>query len=698
MTERRVSVRLAATGGQQLKAELVEIGQAGSRALDTIGPAANAASHGLDGVGQSSRAALQQMDALAARATRIASIMRATGMHDGSIMDRVNAATGVNSAVARSQTDIDAYGQALDDVRAKYNPLYAEIQRYRDVLGEIRQAHATGAISADEMAQAISRERQASLASIAALKGRTGAIDQVSRASRRAALRLTQLGYQFNDVGVSIAGGMNPFVVLAQQGTQIAQIYGDGQGGVRQAFRDTGSMIAGVVGRFPLLTAAIAVGTLAIFGMRDAINETSDMTVTMGDTALAVWQVISEGLWDILKPAVDAIAPWFEAAWNAVVDITVLAGNALINATLVTADGIATTIGVLPGVFESVFALAGAAALSKLHDMLWYAGEALNKFARMVNDTFGANLNTANFETQLSWLSDKSGVLSRAGHDAQTAGQDAIGDFFARAQAQLDEDPLGGFFDAVSARAGDNARRRREEEEKGKGGKGRGGRSRKSPAEKELEEVEELETGWAAVLGKLDEYWKEAQDIGPAVGDVLVSTFKSAEDALGDFLKTGKFGFRDLIDSFLIDIAKLSFRQNILGPLAKSLSGGLDTLIGGGLNILFPLNSTGTGTLGLPSFDGGGYTGNGPRAGGLDGRGGFLAMLHPDEDVVDRTRGRRGVRAAPIINISLNGAAGNSEIRSMITAGVQEGLRTYDRQQLPQSVDRVSRRPRVNAG
>jgi hypothetical protein len=38
------------------------------------------------------------------------------------------------------------------------------------------------------------------------------------------------------------------------------------------------------------------------------------------------------------------------------------------------------------------------------------------------------------------------------------------------------------------------------------------------------------------------------------------------------------------------------------------------------------------------SFAGGGYTGDGPRSGGLDGQGGFMAMLHPQEDVIDRTR------------------------------------------------------------
>lgn len=40
----------------------------------------------------------------------------------------------------------------------------------------------------------------------------------------------------------------------------------------------------------------------------------------------------------------------------------------------------------------------------------------------------------------------------------------------------------------------------------------------------------------------------------------------------------------------------------------------------------------------MKSFDGGGFTGNGSRSGGMDGKGGFAAMLHPNETVVDHTK------------------------------------------------------------
>lgn len=43
----------------------------------------------------------------------------------------------------------------------------------------------------------------------------------------------------------------------------------------------------------------------------------------------------------------------------------------------------------------------------------------------------------------------------------------------------------------------------------------------------------------------------------------------------------------------------------------------------------------------VASYDGGGYTGSGARIGGMDGKGGKLAMLHPREKVIDLTRGQR---------------------------------------------------------
>ena len=56
-------------------------------------------------------------------------------------------------------------------------------------------------------------------------------------------------------------------------------------------------------------------------------------------------------------------------------------------------------------------------------------------------------------------------------------------------------------------------------------------------------------------------------------------------------------------------------------------------------------------TKGFGSWDGGGYTGSGSRSGGIDGKGGFVAMLHPQETVIDHTKGQR---SGNTVNVTVN--------------------------------------------
>jgi hypothetical protein len=51
----------------------------------------------------------------------------------------------------------------------------------------------------------------------------------------------------------------------------------------------------------------------------------------------------------------------------------------------------------------------------------------------------------------------------------------------------------------------------------------------------------------------------------------------------------------------------------------------------------------------------------GVRAGGIDGRGGFPAILHPNETVIDHTKGQ-GMGASVNFNISTVDAAGFDEL------------------------------------
>lgn len=68
--------------------------------------------------------------------------------------------------------------------------------------------------------------------------------------------------------------------------------------------------------------------------------------------------------------------------------------------------------------------------------------------------------------------------------------------------------------------------------------------------------------------------------------------------------------------------------------------------------------------LALASFDGGGFTGSGPRSGGMDGKGGFLAMMHPNETVIDHTKGQTMGGGVTVNVIESNEKAGTQETRT----------------------------------
>jgi hypothetical protein len=110
------------------------------------------------------------------------------------------------------------HGAALDDLRARFDPLFAASRRYELELREIAEAERLGAISATGAGQA--RERAAQ--SLAPLSGQ---LRQVGTVAQNTGAYVTQLGFQANDVMVMMAAGQNPMMMAMQQGTQVSQVF-----------------------------------------------------------------------------------------------------------------------------------------------------------------------------------------------------------------------------------------------------------------------------------------------------------------------------------------------------------------------------------------------------------------------------------------------------------------------------------------
>jgi hypothetical protein len=92
---------------------------------------------------------------------------------------------------------------------------------------------------------------------------------------------------------------------------------------------------------------------------------------------------------------------------------------------------------------------------------------------------------------------------------------------------------------------------------------------------KTKKDAKEALTGWEAVTAAVSDYAKEAREIGADLGQSLVGAFQSAETAVADFVRNGKLEFSGLVTSMIADLAQLAARRFILAPLTSAVSGAL---------------------------------------------------------------------------------------------------------------------------
>lgn len=264
--------------------------------------------------------------------------------------------------------DVEAYGRSLDQLRARYNPLYATVVQYKQAQVEIRNAHAVGAISADEMTEALSRQRQATLRSIDVIKGRNKALADTPAIDSGRGFQTANLAAQFQDIGVTAAMGMSPLQIALQQGTQLSAVLST----MDRPVMGLAAAFASVLSPLSLVTiGVVAAGAAAIqyFGsiMSDGeksaeiLREQADLidraARTWGDAVPALQQYIDQleraREQSELLQASDAIADqkWAKARAD-IVDVNVELANAV--DLLITAGGQDENIRKLQRAFNEV--------------------------------------------------------------------------------------------------------------------------------------------------------------------------------------------------------------------------------------------------------------------------------------------------------------------------------------------------------
>tara|TARA_R110000851_G_C13102466_1_gene568881 strand:- start:15913 stop:17859 length:1947 start_codon:yes stop_codon:yes gene_type:complete len=535
-----------------------------------------------------------------------------------------------------------------------------------------RLGNASGAASNGmrSVATAANAEAGAVTAATAATRAYNAAMMMQDKAIRSTLQQRSMMIYQLNDVGVSLASGMNPMLVAVQQGSQIFQ------NGFAPALRTIIDLAKGFVVTFWPVATVVGAVALAIGGMTNEINKTSKVTVGFGDTFKAVGQTLWNTFTNFIKPVTDSIGSVFAQAWTIAADATRTALNYLINSMV----GAVKTIGVL---WSGLPAAVGEVSIKMANAIISGIEWAINGASRALNSFIG-KYNEGLTQMGQKTLPTFGGIdIPRASNPFEGAGASlgqGLGDV-----ANENVDYIGGFYDSVKDQAIKNAIAGNKDLAKAAG-----------EAAKELERqsaaydkivtganqfiegqrlsVETLGMSAEAIAAAkyeqelLNKAANDNIDLTPQQTEqlgLLAQGMAAAEEAARLMTEAYEFG-KGVFTGFFEEIrGGISEGKSLWESLASAATNALDKItskaldmamngvwdmifgafsggFGGGMGSGMAGTSSITGSSGgfFPGFAGGGYTGSGSRSGGMDGQGGFMAMLHPQETVIDHTRGQ----------------------------------------------------------
>ena len=288
-----------------LAADAKSAGTAVAQAMDTVadaereaGDAAKAAAAGvsvatkaLEAQQAAATTATRALSQLTAQERQASAAMRAANGNSVNSASAINARLGVRDSFAGPDRakEIADYGRALDDLKARYSPLYAAQRQYKAQLAEIREAEKIGALSAREAAAEITRTKAAFAGQATMLRAQQS--PSSSAWSKLRTDQKTNVTAQGFDVFTSLAGGMNPALIAAQQGPQVIQAFG----GVSETLSALRGLLTPVTLGVAGLTAAVALGAVAwndyLTKTKEAATVASSFGQAQGISAREIEQV-----------------------------------------------------------------------------------------------------------------------------------------------------------------------------------------------------------------------------------------------------------------------------------------------------------------------------------------------------------------------------------------------------------------------
>lgn len=508
--------------------------------------------------------------------------------------------------------------------------------------------------------------------------------NSAARSMRMASFQSRNLMFQLNDIGVSLVSGMNPLMVMAQQGSQIATIYGPEEGGLGRALQETAKMAGRATRMLGPFALAAAAGAAAVGGMTYEINRNSEAQVGFLGVLQATWNVSMREIYNnAVKPFAEDVKAAWEWMWSGVTWST----KTFVNSFVVTVGTLAYSIEW--AVQAAWIALKGGseALINLLSGMLTgfvnFVSTGINALIAGVNgftNVIGAEAaaNMFGLSTQLPTIPTMHFEVDFGDAAAEFS---ALNDTYGKAFEWLtNEDHAGNFFAAIRDEAIANLPEAENEVDKLA--------SSLWKAKKEAESLAEqlmggLKSAWTGFFNDF------AQQLGQGV---------SAWQAFA----TAGLNALSSIGQKMVDLAASQLFDQIFG-----------SVLGMGITKVNPIGLMGNSPINLLAANGNAFMGgnvvpfarggvvNGPtlfpfaKGTGLMGEAGPEAILPlrrgPGGRLgVEAANGNGGARTEVIVRLSNELRA---EFVSIANGEATRVVQSYDRQVLPASVQRINRNP-----
>ncbi|MDP5308433.1 phage tail tape measure C-terminal domain-containing protein [Paracoccus spongiarum] len=618
MAEKRVSVRLAAVGGRQVRAELEGVGEAGSRGFGRLSREMEAANARMAGftrkVGVAAAAAvaaataagiamvrsgLQTVDAQAKLAqslgTTVASIqtLERAGELAGVSMSGIEQATKdltrrLSQAAAGSGPAADALerlGLTASELLAL--PLDQRVGAINAAIAEFvplaQRAAVAGQLFGEEGSIAMSRIDTATLRQATEDVRAFGVV-----VSEQGADRIERTNDAISRLGLVWRGLSNQLAVAAAPALEAVA---DAMAALASRTGPLGMAISGLfdqIGRLSTYAASfagfmagrwvagLAAAAISVRGLATALVVLRGALIRTGIGAL----IVGGGVYQFTKLVKGAGG--FGNAMALMGDVA----KAVWEGIKTTALSFADDFRAMQSEIEAIWTRLMAFLAGKWADFLGMIAPTFNKVAEEIGsdtriDVFEALGRASMLEHSASNSAHMAGRYRDRASSSRASAFDGVGPAMEALRAAMSggEDDAGNAALEVATEAAGRYEDVLGDVETAATGAGsaakEAGAAGKAAAEEAKPATEATATGWKAVSEALSDYAKKAKDIGADIGQALVGAFQSAENAVGEFVKTGKLDFRDLVTSLLADLSKLAARRFLLGPIAGALSGAL---------------------------------------------------------------------------------------------------------------------------